>query len=120
MEQTYRRGDVFTADLGSGIGSEQQGVRPVIVIQNDVGNQHSPTVIVAPMTTQGRKKHELPTHCFFDTVEGLNEPSMAILEQIRTIDKKRLSKKLGRLTDSQMEEINQGLLTIPSLPLPMQ
>ena len=110
MEQTYRRGDVFTADLGSGIGSEQQGVRPVIVIQNDVGNQHSPTVIVAPMTTQGRKKHELPTHCFFDKVEGLNEPSMAILEQIRTIDKKRLSKKLGRLTDSQMEEINQGLL----------
>ena len=77
-------------------------------------------LIVAPMTTQGRKKHELPTHCFFDTVEGLNEPSMAILEQIRTIDKKRLSKKLGRLTDSQMEEINQGLLTIPSLPLPMQ
>ena len=110
MEQTYRRGDVFSADLGAGIGSEQQGVRPVIVIQNDVGNQHSPTVIVAPMTTQGRKKHELPTHCFFDTVEGLNEPSMAILEQIRTIDKKRLSKKLGRLTDSQMEEINQGLL----------
>ena len=90
MEQTYRRGDVFTADLGAGIGSEQQGVRPVIVIQNDVGNQHSPTVIIAPMTTQGRKKHELPTHCFFDEVEGLNEPSMAILEQIRTIDKSRL------------------------------
>ena len=110
MEKTYRRGDVFTADLGTGIGSEQQGVRPVIVIQNDDGNEYSPTVIVAPMTMEGRMKHELPTHCFFDKIEGINEPSMAILEQIRTIDKKRLSKKLGHLTDSQMEDINQGLL----------
>ncbi len=110
MKEAYRRGDIFIADLGKGIGSEQQGIRPVIVIQNDIGNLHSPTVIVAPMTTQGLKKHDLPTHCFFDEIDGLNEPSMAILEQIRTIDKKRLSKKLGRLSDSQMEDINQGLL----------
>lgn len=110
MEETYRRGDVFIADLGMGVGSEQQGIRPVVVIQNDAGNLHCPTVIVAPMTTQGFKKHDLPTHCFFDQIEGLPEPSTAILEQIRTIDKKRLSEKLGHLTDTQMEEINQGLL----------
>ena len=110
MEQTYRRGDIFVADLGEGIGSEQQGIRPVIVIQNDMGNLHCPTVIVAPMTSQGFKKHDLPTHCFLDQIEGLSEPSMAILEQIRTIDKKRLAEKLGHLTDTQMEEINQGIL----------
>ena len=110
MEKTYRRGDIFMADLGGGIGSEQQGVRPVIVIQNDLGNQFSPTVIVAPMTTQGIKKHDLPTHCYFDEIEGLDEPSMAILEQLRTVDKKRLFDKVGRLSDVQMEEINQGLL----------
>ena len=110
MEQTYRRGDIFVADLGEGIGSEQQGIRPVVVIQNDIGNLHCPTVIVAPMTSQGFKKHDLPTHCFLDQIEGLSEPSMAILEQIRTIDKKRLAEKLGHLTDTQMEEINQGIL----------
>lgn len=87
MERTYHRGDVFIADLGEGIGSEQQGVRPVILIQNDMGNLHCPTVIVAPMTLQGFKKHDLPTHCFLDQIEGLTEPSTAILEQIRTIEK---------------------------------
>ena len=110
MEQIYRRGDVYFADLGSGIGSEQQGERPVIIIQNDEGNQHSPTVVIAPMTTQGLEKHPLPTHCYFQKVDGLAMPSMAIAEQIRTIDKVRMLKKLGHLTDDQMEEINQAIL----------
>ena len=110
MEFKIHRGDIYVADLKNGIGSEQQGTRPVIVVQNDIANEHSPTVIVVPMTTQGYKKHDLPTHCFFDDIQGLDEPSMAILEQISTIDKKRIREKIGHLSNIQMEEINQGLL----------
>ena len=120
MKMTYRRGDIFTADLGIGVGSEQQGVRPVIVVQNDIGNNHSPTVIVAPMTTQGPNKRSIPTHYSFETVEGFNEPSTVLLEQIRTIDKQRLFEKIGQLTDTQMREIEQRLLISLGFILPKE
>ena len=110
MEMTYHRGDIFSADLGIGIGSEQQGLRPVIVIQNDIGNYYSPTVIVAPLTTKGPHKHSIPTHCSFEDIIGLEEPSTALLEQIRTIDKQRLFGKIGKLTESQMHDLEQRLL----------
>lgn len=84
------RGDMFYANLGRGIGSEQKGYRPVLVIQNDVGNKFSPTVIVASITSRVGIKAKLPTHYFINTEDGLQAPSIILLEQIRTIDKKRL------------------------------
>ncbi len=109
MEMTYRRGDVFNADLGIGIGSEQQGSRPVVIIQNDIGNRFSPTVIIAPMTTQTIRKRPLPIHCSFSSIDGLSEPSFVLLEQIRTIDKQRLKEKVGHLTPEQIEELDYCL-----------
>ena len=110
MNSTYRRGDIFYADLGHVIGSEQGGDRPVVIIQNDTGNRRSPTVIIAPFTTKGDRKPELPTHCLFENAEGLENPSTALLEQIRTIDKQRLGRKIGHLSDEQMLAIEQGIL----------
>ena len=97
MKEVYKmkdkkilRGDMFYANLGRGIGSEQKGYRPVLVIQNDVGNKFSPTVIVASITSRVGIKAKLPTHYFINTEDGLQAPSIILLEQIRTIDKKRL------------------------------
>ena len=104
------RGDIFNADLGAGLGSEQQGERPVIVVQNNDGNSISPTVIVAPCTTQGIYKKKLPTHCTFDNMQGVSRPSTVLLEQMRAVDKQRLLTKLGRLTRDQMDEINKHIL----------
>lgn len=86
---TIRRGDVFFAELTGGIGSEQNGIRPVLVIQNDVGNRHSPTIIVAPLTSKDNKSL-LPTHVKFYGAARLPHNSTILLEQIRTIDKHRL------------------------------
>lgn len=91
------RGDVFLADLGEGIGSEQKGVRPVIVVQNDIGNKYSPTVTVVPVTTKIHKHKGLPTHVLLTDQGGLNELSAAMAEQIVTIDKSRLIEHLGSL-----------------------
>ncbi len=74
MNQTYLRGDMYYADLGQGIGSEQEGYRPVVIIQNDVGNKHSPTVIIAPITSKKDAKPKLPTHYYIDAENGLNCP----------------------------------------------
>lgn len=92
------RGDMFYANLGRGIGSEQKGYRPVLVIQNDVGNKFSPTVIVASITSRVGIKAKLPTHYFINTEDGLQAPSIILLEQIRTIDKKRLDSYIGHLS----------------------
>ena len=89
----YKRGDIVLADLGNAVGSEQGGVRPVLVTQNDVGNKHSPTLIVAPITSKYKKK--LPTHIQIGTECGLEVPSIALFEQTRTIDKSRVIKALG-------------------------
>ena len=89
------RGDVYLADLGQGIGSEQSGVRPVVILQNDLGNQHSPTVIIAPITKQRAGKEALPAHCLIGPESGLRLPSVILLEQLRTIDKCRLRVHLG-------------------------
>ncbi len=98
------RGDVYYADLDPVVGSEQGGIRPVLIIQNDVGNRFSPTVIVAAMTTKTEKI--LPTHINID----LNDSgSTVLLEQLRTLDKTRLKQKIGRLTDDEMLKIGKGL-----------
>ncbi len=104
-----KRGDIFYADLSPVIGSEQGGVRPVLVVQNDVGNRYSPTVIVAAVTSQINKA-KLPTHIEISGVEyGLSKDSVILLEQIRTIDKKRLKEKIGRLNDDVMDSVDYGM-----------
>ena len=104
-----RRGDVFYADLRPVVGSEQGGIRPVLVIQNDVGNKYSPTVIAAAITSKIGKTH-LPTHIdIHANGVGLAKDSVILLEQIRTIDKQRLKEKMGHLDDSTMNEVNSAI-----------
>ena len=88
MNRTYHRGDMYYADLGRGIGSEQEGYRPVLIIQNDTGNKHSPTVIVAAISSKVDAKAKLPTHYLLKAENGLELPSLVLMEQLRTIDKK--------------------------------
>ncbi len=105
-----RRGDIFYADLSPVVGSEQGGIRPVIIIQNDIGNRYSPTVIVAAITSQINKA-KLPTHVEISSEEyGLNRDSVVLLEQIRTLDKKRLKEKIGHMTEDDMKKVNKSLL----------
>ena len=104
-----RRGDIFYADLSPVIGSEQGGVRPVLIVQNDVGNKYSPTVICAAITSQINKA-KLPTHIEIDTVQStLVRDSVILLEQVRTIDKKRLREKICRLDEALMNRVNHAL-----------
>ena len=110
-----KRGDIFYADLSPVIGSEQGGIRPVIIMQNDIGNKYSPTVIVAAITSQINKA-KLPTHVEISSEEyGLNRDSVVLLEQIRTLDKRRLKEKIGHMTDGDMEKVNKALLISLSL-----
>ncbi|MCR4397892.1 MAG: type II toxin-antitoxin system PemK/MazF family toxin [Firmicutes bacterium] len=104
-----RRGDVFYADLSPVIGSEQGGVRPVIVIQNDIGNKYSPTVIVAAITSQ-IDKAKLPTHVELSAKQsGLERDSVILAEQLRTIDRRRLRERVAHLEDETMERVNEAL-----------
>ncbi len=104
-----KRGDIYYADLSPVIGSEQGGVRPVIIVQNDVGNKYSPTVIAAAITSQINKA-KLPTHIEISAKDyGLTKDSVILLEQIRTIDKKRLKEKIGHLDYDLMEKVNEAL-----------
>ncbi|SDC17170.1 mRNA interferase MazF [Pelagirhabdus alkalitolerans] len=104
-----KRGEVYFADLSPVVGSEQGGVRPVLVIQNNIGNRFSPTVIVAAITAQ-IEKAKLPTHVEIEALEyGFERDSVILLEQIRTIDKQRLTDKITQLDDTMMEKIDAGL-----------
>ena len=104
-----KRGDIFYADLSPVIGSEQGGVRPVLIVQNDVGNKYSPTVIAAAITSQINKA-KMPTHIEISAQDyGLNKDSVILLEQIRTIDKRRLREKIGRLDEMLMERVDDAL-----------
>lgn len=104
-----KRGDVFFADLSPVVGSEQGGVRPVLVIQNDIGNRFSPTVIIAAITAQIQKA-KLPTHVEIDAKRyGFDRDSVILLEQIRTIDKQRLTDRITHLDDEMMRKVDQAL-----------
>ncbi|MCH5320822.1 MAG: type II toxin-antitoxin system PemK/MazF family toxin [Eubacterium sp.] len=104
-----KRGEIYYADLSPVVGSEQGGVRPVLIVQNDVGNKFSPTVIAAAITSQ-RDKNNLPTHIEVDARNcGLAKDSVVLLEQVRTIDKRRLKEKMGSLDTSDMGKVNQAL-----------
>ncbi len=105
-----RRGDIFYADLRPVVGSEQGGIRPVLIIQNDVGNKHSPTVICAAITSK-MNKAKLPTHIELNARQNeMVKDSVILLEQLRTIDKKRLKDKVCHLDSDIMEKVNRGLL----------
>ena len=104
-----RRGDIYYADLSPVVGSEQGGVRPVLIIQNDVGNKFSPTVIAAAITSQ-HDKADLPTHIEVDAQgSGLIKDSVVLLEQVRTLDKRRLREKMGRLDDGVMKQVDTAI-----------
>ena len=104
-----KRGDIYYADLSPVVGSEQGGIRPVLVIQYDIGNKYSPTVIAAAITSQINKA-KMPTHIELAAKDyGLNKDSVILLEQIRTIDKRRLREKIGRIDDGLMASVNNAL-----------
>lgn len=109
MSRTYQRGDMYYADLGRGVGSEQEGYRPVVIIQNNLGNKHSPTVIIAAISSRVGVKPKLPTHYYINAEDGLELPSIILLEQIRTVDKRRLTKYIGRLRQEHISGMNHAL-----------
>ena len=102
-----RRGEIYYADLSPVVGSEQGGIRPVLIVQNDIGNKHSPTVIAAAITSK-QDKASLPTHIRVDAVSGgLSRDSVVLLEQIRTIDKRRLKERMGCLDNGSMGKVDE-------------
>ena len=104
-----KRGDIYYADLSPVVGSEQGGMRPVLIVQNDTGNKHSPTVIAAAITSQTGKAR-LPTHIELDAQSvGLSRNSVILLEQIRTIDKSRLRERMGKLDDTTMTKVDNAI-----------
>ena len=104
-----KRGDIYYADLRPVIGSEQGGIRPVLIIQNDVGNRHSPTVICAAITSK-MNKAKLPTHIEIDaSAYGIEKDSVILLEQLRTIDKRRLKDKVCHLDQNMLDKVNHAL-----------
>ena len=108
-QRIIHRGELYYADLNPVVGSEQGGIRPVLILQNEVGNWFSPTVIVAAMTARGSKAH-LPTHVPVGTDSGLRQPSVILTEQIRTIDKSRLLDRIGVLSPEKQEQVDRALL----------
>ena len=109
--QKYHRGDIYYANLEPHLGCEQGGIRPVLVVQNDVGNKHSKTLIVSALTSRTATKAKLPTHVFLDRIPGMYAriPSLVLLEQILTLDKSRLLGYIGSLSESQMKQVNAAL-----------
>ena len=115
MEKTIRRGDIYYATLNPVVGSEQGGTRPVLIISNDTGNRHSPTVIIAPITSRVHTKAKLPTHTAVNDFEALDKDSVVLLEQIRTIDKQRLKQYMGMMPDNIMARVDKALAISISL-----
>jgi len=109
MDREIKRGSIYYADLINGVGSEQSGNRPVLVIQNNIGNKNSDTVIVAIITSKTERKYVIPTHCRIQAQHGLERISYILLEQIQTIDKARLRMYVGTLSDKTMRKVNRAL-----------
>lgn len=108
MENEVLRGEIYLADMRKGVHSEQNGIRPVLIIQNDIGNAQSPTVIIASITSK-MDKPTLPTHVAIDTSCGLHMDSIVLMEQLRTIDKRRLGKYIGILDGKLMKAIDKAI-----------
>ena len=108
MRKAIRRGDLFYADLNPVVGSEQGGIRPVLILQNNVGNHFSPTIVAAAITSR-KAKNSLPTHILLENVPGLAPTSLLLLEQLRTIDRKRLRGYIGQISKEKMLEVDVAL-----------
>lgn len=106
MEKEINKGDIFYANLDGAVGSEQQGNRPVVIVQNDIGNKYSPTTIILPLTKKLNRKTRIPTHFNINKAENIKCDSTILAEQIRVIDKKRLGKKIGKLDDNTINIID--------------
>lgn len=104
-----KRGQIYLADLGEGYGSEQGGIRPVLVVQNNKGNKHSPTILVACITSKAHSKHYLPTHYVIPKHVGLKYDSMVMMEQIKVIDEKRIIKYIGKLSPRIMKILDKKI-----------
>jgi mRNA-degrading endonuclease toxin of MazEF toxin-antitoxin module len=109
-ERSFKRGDLYYVSLDPVVGSEQGGTRPALIIQNNTGNQFSPTLIIAPLTSRISKKSKLPTHYLIPSCCGLKRPSIVLLEQIRTVDKQRVRSYIGTLDSRQMFAVNARIL----------
>ncbi len=117
---SVKRGDIYYADLSPVVGSEQGGLRPVLIVQNDIGNRYSPTVIAAAITSR-MSKTRLPTHIDIHAEDvGLSKDSVILLEQIRTLDKRRLKEKMGHLDDVSMNHVNTAISISFGLGTPEQ
>lgn len=113
---TVKRGELYYADLSPVVGSEQGGIRPVLVVQNDIGNKYSPTIIAAAVTSKiGKTK--LPTHIELPSAYGLAKDSVILLEQIRTLDKRRLKERIGELPPATMMRVNRAILISLGFPV---
>lgn len=106
---TINKGDIYYASLDPIVGSEQNGTRPVVIIQNDIGNKYSPTVLVAPLTSKVKSKHNLPTHVLVKS-EHIKHNSIVLLEQIRVLDKSRLISYVDTLTKEEIKKLDIGII----------
>ena len=113
----YHRGDIYIANLNPYTGAEQGGIRPVVVLQNNIGNLHSPTLIVAAMTKE-IKRTDLPTHVYIRPAGNLKKPSIIVLEQIHAIDKMRILRYLGKISKDQMSAVEDAALESLGMPIP--
>lgn len=116
----YKRGDIYFANLNPFRGSEQGGTRPVLVLQNNVGNLYCPTLIVAPLTTKVYKKQDLPTHYIIEKVDGLDTNSIVLLEQIKTIDKRRIISYIGRISSEEMKGVDNTIMISLGISIPAE
>ena len=114
----YHRGDIYLVDLGTNIGSEQGGCRPVLLVQNDIGNHFGPTLIVAPVSSRCWKKSKQPTHTLIEGIQNLSSPSVVLTEQLLTIDKVRVMKYLGKVPEDQMQNVNKAVMVSLGLKQP--
>ena len=110
MERVINRGEIYYANLDGTIGSEQSGIRPVIIVQNDVGNKYSPTTIIVPLTKKVRLKINQPTHFWINPFGNIRFDSIVLTEQIRVIDKSRLKQRIGIINNKTMQEIDNKIL----------
>lgn len=111
IERSYKRGEIYLANLNPYIGSEQGGIRPVLILQNNVGNLHSPTLVVAPLTSR-YKKNFIPTHFILENSETLKENSLVLLEQIKTIDKRRIIRYMTKASKEDMEKLEKCIRVV--------
>lgn len=114
----YHRGDIYLVDLGTNIGSEQGGCRPVLLVQNDIGNHFGPTLIVAPVSSRYWKKSKQPTHTLIEGIQNLSSPSVVLTEQLLTIDKVCVMKYLGKVPEDQMQNVNKAVMVSLGLKQP--